>query len=85
MCQGTTMMASIPLFQTPQKIGLLTFDLYFLQIPINTIVWEIMQEQGQGPPLPNTLNSVSATPMPHVKEWHPLVNPDLRNHLVQKL
>ena len=44
-----------------------------------------MQEQGQGPPLPNTLNSVSATPMPHVKEWHPLVNPDLRNHLVQKL
>ena len=63
----------------------LTFDPYFLQSPINTIVQEMMQGQGQGPPLPNNFNSVSATPMPHVKEWHPSVDPDLRNHLVRKL
>ena len=63
----------------------LNFDPYFLQSPINTIVQEMMQGQGQGPPLPNNLNSVSATPMPHVKEWHASVNPDHRYDLIWKL
>ena len=36
-------------------------------------------------PLPNNLNSVSATPLPDVKEWHASVNPDLRTHLVHKM
>ena len=43
--------------------------------------------EGRGDPvrLPNNLSTVSAQPMPSLKEWHTSVTPDLRNHLVHKL
>ena len=46
---------------------------------------ELMEGQGDPVRLPNNLSTVSATPMPSVKEWHGAVTSDLRNHLVHKL
>ena len=46
---------------------------------------ELMEGQSDPVRLPNNLSTVSATPMPSVKEWHGAVTSDLRNHLVHKL
>merc|ERR1711884_999948 len=35
--------------------------------------------------MPEHLTTVAAQPIPHVKEWHASVTPDLRNDLVTKL
>ena len=54
------------------------------QSPIGAIVKEIRQDLDLTN-LPNHLRSISATPLPNVKEWHASVNPGFRNHLVHKL